>query len=416
MTVSRDIRASKICSFCDASFDCHEGGPGCWCESIVLTRDTLAELRALSEDCVCADCLQDLAEAPASDAPGSKVRARGLQPRWLVAASVLLVTAVVVGLCTGPVAIAPGSIARSALRWLPWIHVRAGLTSVQSTIVWKLRAPRVVLAGLVGAMLACAGTAYQGVFRNPLADPYLLGVAAGAGLGATIAISYASAQKGGGELLPLAAFVGAVAAVTLAYALGHTTGAVRSTGSLILAGVTVAAFLTAAQTYVQQRHAESFRDVYAWLLGGFASAEWRWVFVVLPYCVVSSVIIIAHRRVLDVLSVGDDEAASLGINVRRTRLVLVMAATAGTAAAVSVSGLIGFVGIIVPHTVRLLVSSSYRVIVPLSLILGAAFLVFADVVARSVLSPSELPIGVVTAFCGAPFFAVVLRRSQRAGW
>jgi iron complex transport system permease protein len=261
-----------------------------------------------------------------------------------------------------------------------------------------------------------AGSAYQGVFRNPLADPYLLGVAGGAGLGATLAIAYASAGGRGGELLPLAAFGGAVGAVACAYLLGRSVGGGgRTAGTLILAGVTVAAFANAVQTFVQQRRSDTLREVYAWLLGGFGAADWGAVRLVAPYITVSAAVILLHRRVLDVLSLGDEEAAALGLDVRRTRLLIVAAATAGTAAAVAVSGLIGFVGIIVPHTVRLLVSSSYRAVVPLSLVLGAGFLVLADVLARTALAPSELPIGVVTAFFGAPFFAVVLRSGRGAG-
>jgi iron complex transport system permease protein len=171
----------------------------------------------------------------------------------------------------------------------------------------------------------------------------------------------------------------------------------------------VAAFLTAVQTFLQQQRSDTLREVYSWLLGGFNGATWHDVALASPYVAVSAIVLLLHRRVLDVLSLGDEEAASVGINVRRARLVIVVAATAGTAAAVAVSGLIGFVGIIVPHTVRLLVSTSYRAVVPLSLLLGAAFLVLADVLARTVMSPAELPIGVITAFFGAPFFAVVLR-------
>ncbi|HKB92785.1 MAG TPA: iron ABC transporter permease, partial [Gaiellaceae bacterium] len=295
------------------------------------------------------------------------------------------------------------------------VPVDSHLSPTDETILWQIRLPRVALGALVGATLATAGASYQGVFRNPLADPYLLGVAAGAGLGATLAISYAAAAERAGELLPLAAFAGAVCAVAGAYVLGRSVGGARTTGTLILAGVTVAAFMTAVQTFVQQQHSQTLQAVYSWLLGGFAGASWHQVLLMSPYVVVSSTVILLHRRVLDVLSLGDEEAASLGLNVRRTRLLIVAAATAGTAAAVAVSGLIGFVGIIVPHTIRLLVSSSYRAIVPLSLLAGAGFLVLADVLARTVLSPDELPIGVVTAFFGAPFFAVVLRTTRRVG-
>jgi iron complex transport system permease protein len=186
-----------------------------------------------------------------------------------------------------------------------------------------------------------------------------------------------------------------------------------SSASLILAGVAVATFLTAAQTYVQQRNQDTIRDVYNWVLGRLSTAGWSEVVMVLPYVAVSTAVLLAHRRALDVLAVGEDEATSLGLDARRTRLVVVIAATLGTAAAVAVSGLIAFVGIIVPHAVRLLAGGSFRVILPLSLLFGGAFLVVTDLVARTIASPAEIPIGVVTAFLGAPFFVVVLRTSKR---
>jgi iron complex transport system permease protein len=238
-------------------------------------------------------------------------------------------------------------------------------------------------------------------------------VAGGAGLGATLAIVYASAAATGSTwTVPLAAFAGAIAAVVVTYALGRSVGATQMTGALVLAGVTMATFTAAVQTFVQQQHTQQLQNIYSWLLGGFSTATWHDVAICAPYIAVSSLVLVLHRRVLDVFSLGDDEASSLGIDVPRARLAIVVAATLGTAAAVSVSGLIAFVGIIVPHTIRLLVSTSYRAVIPLSLLAGAGFLVLADVVARTVLSPAELPIGVVTAFLGAPFFAVVLRTSR----
>jgi iron complex transport system permease protein len=339
------------------------------------------------------------------------VRSRGVPWRWGLCAVAFLVVSLLVALAIGPVPLGTGAIVESALSHVPFLHVRSPLGTVQEAVLWQLRAPRIVLAGLVGGMLALAGSAYQGVFRNPLADPYLLGVAAGAGLGATIAIAYGSAASTG-QIVPVAAFAGATVAVVCAYALGRSVGAARTTGALVLAGVTVAAFMTALQTFVQQQRTDTLRDVYAWLLGGFSTSTWGDVGVAAPYIVVSSIVLVLHRRILDVLSLGDEEAASLGVNVGRVRLIVVVAATAGTAAAVSVSGLIGFVGIIVPHTIRLLVSTSYRAVLPLSLVVGAGFLVLTDVLSRTVLSPQELPIGVITAFFGAPFFAVVLRGSR----
>ncbi len=330
-------------------------------------------------------------------------------------ALLILVGALLFALTVGAVPIGTGAIAQSALASLPLLHIHSPLSATNEAIVWQLRAPRVVLAALVGGMLAISGCAYQGVFRNPLADPYFLGVAAGAGLGATFVIVYTASGTNSGELLPIAAFAGAIVGVSAAYVLGHSVGGSHNTGALILAGVSVAAFLTAVQTFVQQQHTQTQTGVYSWLLGGFASADWQQVLLVAPYIAISATVLFLHRRILDVLALGDEEAASLGLNVRRVRLVIVVAATLGTASAVAVSGLIGFVGIIVPHTIRLLVSSSYRALVPLSLILGAAFLVLADVIARTILSPQELPIGVITAFFGAPFFAIVLKTARRIG-
>jgi cobalamin transport system permease protein len=340
-----------------------------------------------------------------------RVDARGIPFRWALAAIAFLVGSLVVGLGIGPVHIGAGSILIAALSHVPLVHVHSTLDDVQRSVLWQLRAPRVVLAALVGGMLAIAGSAYQGAFRNPLADPYLLGVAAGAGLGATIAIAEGSADTKS-ALVPLAAFAGATVAVILTYVLGRSAGSGRTTGALVLAGVTVTSFMTAAQTFVQQEHTNSLRDIFTWLLGGFSTASWHDVALAAPYILASATVLVMHRRLLDVLTLGDEEAASLGVDVGRTRLVIVVAATLGTAAAVSVSGLIGFIGIIVPHAVRLLVSTSYRAVVPLSFVVGAGFVVLTDVLARTVLSPSELPIGVVTAFFGAPFFAIVLRTSR----
>jgi iron complex transport system permease protein len=337
-----------------------------------------------------------------------------LAPGLLLGGCAGLAGAALLAVLVGPVRLAPGAVLAELADRLPLVAVHSGLSEQEAAILWQLRLPRVVLGGLVGAMLALAGAAYQGVFRNPLADPYLLGAAAGAGLGATLAIAYGPDTSGWPvDLLPLAAFAGAVAGVAAAYALGRS-GGVRNVSALILSGVAVAAFLTAVQTYVQQRESETLREVYGWILGRLTTAGWTEVALVVPYALVSAAAIVLHRRLLDVLAVGDDEAASLGVPAARVRLVVVAAATLATAAAVAVSGLIGFVGIIVPHTVRLVAGSSYRLLVPLCLVVGAGFLILADLVARTVTAPAELPIGVVTACFGAPFFALVLQASRRA--
>ena len=331
---------------------------------------------------------------------------------WACSAVAFLLLSLAIGVLAGPIDLGFGAVLESAAARLHVPGVSTSLTPTEEAILWEIRVPRVVLAALVGAMLASAGATYQGVFRNPLADPYLLGVAAGAGLGATIAIAYLPEGLRGQRALPVAAFVGGSVAVLLTYAVGRSAKRERDAATLVLAGVTVAAFFTAWQTFVQQQNAETLQQVYSWILGNIPSTGWADVWLILPYVAVAIVVILALRRVVDVLSLGDDEAASLGVDVRRVRLALVVAATLGTAAAVAVSGLIGFVGIIVPHAIRLVSGVGYRALLPLSVIIGAGFLVLADVVARTALSPAEIPLGVVTAFFGAPFFALVLRTTR----
>lgn len=320
---------------------------------------------------------------------------------WLLGAVAVLAVAVVLGAMIGPA----GTISRS--NW---------------NVVWHIRLPRVVLGGIVGATLSVAGAAYQGVFRNPLVDPYLLGVAAGSGLGATIVFTAGLTGSSMGlasaasdwpiDPLPLAAFVGGLAAVLLTYLVGASFGG--SSASLVLAGVAIAAMATALQTVILQRNNDVVRPVYNWMLGSLASASWGDVRLVTPYVALCAIVLIMHRRHLDVLRVGEDEAASLGVPVARVRMVVVVAATMATAAAISVTGLIGFVGIMVPHFVRMISGHSYRSVLPMSMVVGAAFLILADIPSRSLLGGAELPIGVVTALLGAPFF-IVLLRTRRSG-
>ncbi|MGE3622032.1 MAG: FecCD family ABC transporter permease [Acidimicrobiia bacterium] len=337
------------------------------------------------------------------------VRTTRLRTGWLAAGVAAVVLAALAGLVVGPVSISPLEVIRELL------GLDTDLTTTQVGIVRDIRLPRVVLGLLVGATLSISGASYQGAFRNPLADPYLLGAAAGAGLGFTLVLVGTGQETGPAPIgAPAAAFAGALLAAGLTYLLGAAGGGGRaSTASLILAGVAVTSFLTAAQTYVQQRNLDTVRQVYTWILGRLSTAGWHDVRLLLPYAAVSAAILLSQRRTLDVLAVGDDEASTLGLDPRRTRLLVVVAASLGTAAAVAVSGLIAFVGIIVPHTVRLLVGGSHRVVLPLSMLFGGAFLVLADVMARTLASPAEIPIGVITAFFGAPFFVLVLRTSRR---
>jgi iron complex transport system permease protein len=335
---------------------------------------------------------------------------------WYPIAGAFVVVAVLLGAMIGPAGPAWWRVPLVLLDRLPLVHLDHGVTDAEWNIVWQVRMPRVVLAGIVGAMLSLAGASYQGVFRNPLVDPYLLGAAAGAGLGATIVFTVARSATAGWPVdpAPTAAFVAAVATVLVTYTVGAAFGGTRSAVTLVLAGVTVTSLVTAVQTFMLQRHSEVVRQVYNWILGTLSTARWADVRMVVPYVAVATIVLLLHRRHLDLLRVGDDEASSLGAPVARVRLVVVIAATLGTAAVVAVSGLIGFVGIVVPHLIRLLTGASYYRVLPLSVLLGAAFLILADIPARVLTDPAETPIGVITAFIGAPFFLVVLRARQGA--
>ncbi|WP_433337160.1 FecCD family ABC transporter permease [Spirillospora sp. CA-294931] len=336
-----------------------------------------------------------------------------LRPLPLAAALALLAATLVAGLLVGAADLPVSGVLKELLDRVPFVHVESGLSPLERNVLFELRMPRVLMAAMVGGLLALAGAGYQGVFRNPLADPYLLGAAAGAGVGATLVIVLVPGEPG--YAVPLAAFVGAIAGVFLAYSLGSMAGRGNGPGAatLVLAGVAVSNFLAAVQTFLQQAKAEELQRIFSWILGGVGSADWDQLAMVAPYAIGSSVLLLLHGRLLDVLSVGEEEASSLGLSAARVRLIVIVAASLATASAVAVSGLIGFVGIVVPHVVRRLAGGSYRVVLPLSLLGGAAFLELADLFARTVVAPGEMPLGVVTAFVGGPFFVAVLRATRR---
>jgi iron complex transport system permease protein len=331
--------------------------------------------------------------------------------RWFAAGGVFVLFAVVIGASIGPAGPDWWRVPLELVNRLPLIEFETGVSDADWAIVWKVRMPRVVLGGLVGGMLSIAGAAYQGVFRNPLVDPYLLGSAAGAGLGATIALTIGRDATSTWPIdpVPTVAFGFAIVTVMVTYTVGAAFGGSRSGVTLVLAGVAVVSFTSAMQTFILQRNVEVIREVFRWILGSLSRADWGDVRLVFPYVAVSTVLLLLHRRHLDVFRVGDEEAATLGVSVARTRLVIVVAATLGTAAVVSVSGLIGFVGLVVPHIVRLIAGAGHRRLLPLSLMGGAGFLILADVPGRMIARPAETPIGVVTAFVGAPFFLYLLR-------
>lgn len=287
------------------------------------------------------------------------------------------------------------------------------VTSSWDTIIWNIRFPRVVLALLVGASLGISGATYQGLFKNPLADPYLIGVASGASLGATIVfLTGLPFTYGYFSLLPLASFCGGLAAVSLSYLISIKSGDTQLS-TLLLAGLAIGAFATSITGILMLGSDPDLRPLLSWLMGGFIRAQWSHSILIIPYMTVGIIFILGYSRLLNTMQLEEYYSESLGVDVEKAKRVLIISATLMTAVAVSFSGLIGFVGLIAPHVVRLIWGTDYRTILPLSGIAGAIFLVLADLTARTVVSPIELPVGIITALVGSPFFVYLLLKAKR---
>ena len=326
---------------------------------------------------------------------------------------ILLAVVVTLATAIGSVQIHFLTTCQILLSKLPFVGITPTWPGSLDTIILEIRLPRVFLAGLVGAALATSGATYQGLFRNPLADPYLIGVAQGASLGAVIGFLLPATLHGMGfGIIPLLAFIGAVAATAVVYALARV-GRTLPVTTLILAGVALGALLGSIVSYLIISSGEKMHGIIFWLMGSFSLSQWSEVTIVLPYVAVGTAIILLFARLLNVMQLDEEQAQQLGINVERLKLVLLAAATLITAASVSFVGTIGFVGIIIPHAVRLVWGADHRFLLPLSVLTGAIFLILADLIARTVLAPTEIPIGVITAICGAPFFLHLLKRRKR---
>jgi cobalamin transport system permease protein len=315
----------------------------------------------------------------------------------------------VVAVGIGSVAIAPSETIAIVLHRLFGVDIGVAFTPASDAIVWDLRIPRVITGAVVGVALAVAGATFQGLLRNPLADPYVLGTASGAGLGAAIAlilpIRVVALQFG---LLHALAFVGALASMTVVYRLSRLS-AWSGLTNLLLTGYAVGSLLAAGLAMAMYLSGASLREIFAFLLGGFERASWDRLVLAVPLVAVGSAGILLRARALNGLLLGEEAAAHLGVDVARERVVLIALGSLVTAAAVAVSGLIGFVGLVVPHVVRLVMGPNARVVLPLSAVGGAALLVAADLLARLL---GDVPVGVVTAIMGAPFFLFLLRRTQ----
>lgn len=317
----------------------------------------------------------------------------------LVAATL---SAICFAIVTGPADISLGQI---------WAALASNEPTTARTIVMSIRMPRAILAAMVGGILSITGIVFQALFRNPLADPYLVGVYSGAGLGATLAISLGISVGGMFSAVPLFAFAGATIATYLAYRLARF-GSMMSVSSLLLAGIAISSFFNAIISVLMVFSTRDLHAMIFWLMGGFSASSWNRVLTVLPWFLVIPVIM-TFSKDLNVLLLGDEKAQTLGVDTERTKKLLLGIASLISAAAVSVSGIIGFIGLVVPHMVRIIIGPDHRLLIPASVLVGASVLVLADTAARTVFGSFELPVGVVTAFFGAPFFIYLLRTRKQ---
>lgn len=348
------------------------------------------------------------ASAPAlGTASGAKPRGSGLTTAaWAVVLAAAVAASVVLAVTIGPASLAPADVFASIRA-----HLGFGdptLSTIRDGIVWQLRMPRVLTAAAVGAGLALCGAVMQALTRNPLADPYLLGLSSGASVGAVIVI-----VLGAAVVLPLAAFAGALAALIATLGLARAAGALTPTRT-VLAGLAVSSVFGAITSLVifWSATGDSYREILNWLLGSLAGTDWGSVWLAGGALLIVGVPLLASARTLDAFAFGDTAAAALGIDVGRSRAILLAGTALLTGALVAVSGSIGFVGLILPHAVRLLVGARHRALLPLSALAGALFLIWADTGARTLFDPRELPVGILTALIGGPIFAVLLLRSR----
>ncbi|GAB6988262.1 FecCD family ABC transporter permease [Paenibacillus pini] len=330
---------------------------------------------------------------------------------------VLLAMTLVICLGIGSVAIPIRDIVMMILHHLPWIgdDVKPDWNPSYEQIIMKVRMPRLVLGMLVGTALAVAGSGFQGVLRNPLADPFTLGVSSGSAVGASALIFFGLQYSFIGSFtLPFVAFITGILTLWAVMALSLDRGKIP-TNSLILSGVVMQSFLGAIVSFMTAMSNKTINEILYWTMGSLSLRGWSYTLILLPYLLIGLSLVWGQAKSLNVLSLGERQAAHLGMRVERVKFIILLVCTLLTAAAVSVAGIIGFVGLVIPHVIRLLTGPDYRLIVPLSAIGGAIFMVIADTLARTVLAPTEIPLGVVTAFVGAPFFAYLLHRSKKHG-
>lgn len=318
-----------------------------------------------------------------------------------------LLLALILSLAIGSVFISPKEI---------WQVILGHGSDTFTSILWKIRLPRTILIALTGAALGGSGATYQGLFRNPLADPFLIGVASGAGLGAVIAMSIKWPYSFWGLMaIPMSAFIAALLTVFIVYSLARVGNTIPTT-NLILAGVAFSSFATSLTSFLMLRSTGEVRRALGWLLGGASQSGWTAILAIMPYLLIGIGILVFSGHALNLLQFGDEQAQQLGLNVTRTKRILLTASSLATAAAVAFSGIIGFIGLIVPHLIRLWFGPDYRRLLPLSILGGATALLVCDVVSRVIIAPQEIPVGIITALVGAPFFLWVLKNAKNQGY
>lgn len=333
-----------------------------------------------------------------------------ISPFWLNL--ILLVVFLVINIAVGAIFIPPGTLARILASKLPFWEILPDWPAHYEIILLNIRLPHALLMMMTGAALGSSGAAYQGLFRNPLADPYLIGVASGAGLGAVAALTLNWPDSVlGFYLIPIGAFAGAILTVLVVYQLARVGNLVPLT-TLILAGVAVGSFTSAVTSFLMLWDQEQIHRAISFLLGGSPMAGWEPVVATLPYMLLGMGSLSLMGYPLNLLQFGDEQAKQLGLPVERAKTLIIIVASITTAVAVSFSGVIGFVGLVVPHVIRMIWGPDYRRLIPLSILLGGTTLLAADVLARWVMAPRVLPVGIVTAMIGAPFFLWILRRAK----
>lgn len=329
---------------------------------------------------------------------------------------ILLILSMIISLSIGSASLSLNEVWGILVKQLPYLgdFVKSNWKISAEQIILKVRLPRVILAILIGAALSVAGAGFQGVLRNPLADPYTLGVASGASVGAAFVISFGlQTSIFGIYSVPIAAFITGLISLLVVLRLANIQGQ-YNLETLILSGVVVSAFLSSIVSFMVSMSDKVINEIVFWMMGSLSLQGWDFIQVLLPSLLIASIALIAYSRSLNIFALGERQAAHLGVNVKRTRLIVLIISTFITAVAVSIVGTVGFVGLVVPHLIRLLVGPDYRILIPLSAIYGGVFVLWADTIARTVLSPTEIPLGVITAFLGAPFFAYLLRKNKES--